>query len=166
MTRAADPKVILSALKKFADYEPETGKFICINTGKGRSVAIGGELGHISKTNGYRYIIINGLRFSCHALAYLWMIGDWHVDQLDHINHCCTDNRWDNLQVSTAQRNQFNRVRQGGVGFHKASGKYRAYITVNGKAQHLGLFFTKEEAQKAYNAAYIKVVGRLADANT
>jgi len=48
-----------------------------------------------------------------------------------------------------------------GVYFHKASGKFMAYIRVNGKRKHLGCFTTPEEAFFAYKAAkeaHIKVV--------
>lgn len=37
-----------------------------------------------------------------------------------------------------------------GVNFHKASGKFRALCSVNGKQQHLGLFSTAKEAFTAY----------------
>ena len=37
-----------------------------------------------------------------------------------------------------------------GVGFHKASGKFRAQCAVNGKPQHLGYFNTPQEAFNAY----------------
>jgi len=37
-----------------------------------------------------------------------------------------------------------------GVSFHKASGKFSAQCSVNGKQQNLGLFETKEDAHTAY----------------
>jgi hypothetical protein len=40
-----------------------------------------------------------------------------------------------------------------GVCFHKASGKFMAYIQINGKREHLGLFLTSEEAFQAYKTA-------------
>lgn len=48
-----------------------------------------------------------------------------------------------------------------GVSFHKSSGKFRAYLSINGKKKFLGLFATPEEAFQAYKAAkeaQIKVV--------
>ena len=36
-----------------------------------------------------------------------------------------------------------------GVSIHRATGKYRAYITINGKSKHLGLFDTLDEACEA-----------------
>lgn len=157
MTRQrVDPYETLCQLQEFAEYSPETGKFICIATGKGRSVLIGEQLGHIQKTTGYRYLVIRGNRFSCHALAHLWMKDVWHVGYIDHINGDRDDNRWCNLRVVTAVQNTCN-IRaecRGGTGFHKASGKWRAYINLEGKNKHLGLFLSQEEAQAAYDKAY------------
>ena len=113
-----NPQEVLADLRRFAKYQPETGKFICIATTKGRTVPVGGELGHLGPTTGYLYISIKKIR-----------------------------------QV-TPQQNQYNRKRTGGVGFHKASGKWRAYLTVNNKAMHLGLFSTKEEAEAVHLRAY------------
>lgn len=36
-----------------------------------------------------------------------------------------------------------------GVSFHKKTGKYRAYLTVNGKRKHLGMYNTLSEAAEA-----------------
>ena len=116
-----NPKQVLQELKWIAKYEPETGKFICIATSKGRTVSIGNE---------------------------------WPPNYIDHINKDRTDNRWDNLRSVTAQQNQLNRKHSGGVGWHKASGKWRAYLTINCKQKHLGLFSTKEKAQAIHFKAY------------
>jgi len=40
-----------------------------------------------------------------------------------------------------------------GVNFHKATGRFRAYLAINGKVKHLGLFTTPEEAFQAYKTA-------------
>ena len=158
MTRQANPNDTLLELKCFAIYQPDTGRFICKATGKGRTVKIGDELGHISKTTGYRYIIIHGQRFSCHALAHLWMTGKWHTHNIDHIDNNRANNQWSNLRVVTHRANSYNRKTPGGVGYHKASGKYRAYIVEFGAAKHLGLFSTIEEAKEAHKKARDKVV--------
>lgn len=150
------PETTLHLLKWFAKYDPETGIFTCIKTSKGRTVPVGQQLGHIQHTTGYRYISIEGNRFSCHALAYLWMEKLWHKKYLDHINGNRDDNRWSNLREVTCQQNMCNTpaAARGGVGFHKASGKWRAYIKIDGKAKHLGLFLTKDEAVAAHNITY------------
>ena len=40
-----------------------------------------------------------------------------------------------------------------GVSYHKKAGKFRAYIVVNGKQIHLGLFDTAEQAAQKYAEA-------------
>ena len=50
-----------------------------------------------------------------------------------------------------------------GVCFHKHTGKFMAYLNINGKRKHLGLFTTPEEAFQAYKTAkedQIKVVAQ------
>ena len=50
-----------------------------------------------------------------------------------------------------------------GVCFHKVSGKFGAYLSINGKMKHLGYFTTAEEAFQVYKLAkeaYIKVVAQ------
>lgn len=150
-----EASMVMDMLSEFARYDPQPGKFICTKTGKGRSIPIGGELGHISKTVGYKYIAIAGTRYSCHALAWAWMTGEWNKNQIDHINGNPIDNCWANLREVTAQQNQFNRKKHiGGVGWHKASNKWRAYLNINGQSKHLGLFNSREKAQEVHDIAY------------
>ena len=40
-----------------------------------------------------------------------------------------------------------------GVSFHKSSKKFRAYISIDGKPQHIGLYETSKEAEQAYKVA-------------
>jgi len=50
-----------------------------------------------------------------------------------------------------------------GVCFDKATGKFMAYLTINGKQKHLGYFTTPEEAFQVYKLAkeaHIKVVAQ------
>lgn len=43
-----------------------------------------------------------------------------------------------------------------GVSYHKARNKYRAYLTINGKSKHIGLFDTPELAAAAREQAGIQ----------
>ncbi len=53
-----------------------------------------------------------------------------------------------------------------GVSFHKASKKFRATISINGKVVHLGLFKTEGDASDAYIGAKITYVKTFIDNNT
>jgi HNH endonuclease/AP2 domain len=76
---------------------------------------------------------------------------------VDHINGDSLDNRVENLRVCSQIENGHNRSRLNknnssgvrGVSFHKASGKWRAFIRVDRKQIHLGLFDNKSDAEKA-----------------
>lgn len=90
--------------------------------------------------------------------------------EVDHINTGETlDNRRDNLRIANDSEQQSNQRKSRantsgykGVGFHKQSGKWRAYIGVNYKLIHLGVFLTPEEAHAAYCEAAIKYHGAFA----
>jgi hypothetical protein len=90
--------------------------------------------------------------------------------QVDHRNHNGLDNRRANLRTAGASQNGGNsrssRPGYKGVGWHKAKGKWRAYIMVDRKYRHLGLFDDQWEAAQAYNAAALEAWGEFAYLNT
>tara|TARA_R110002126_G_scaffold10115_1_gene45510 strand:- start:617 stop:1087 length:471 start_codon:yes stop_codon:yes gene_type:complete len=74
-------------------------------------------------------------------------------DVVDHRDGNPSNNCIENLQVTTHQGNMWNMTRAKGYSWHKQHKKWEAYIGVNGKVIHLGLFDTEEEAREAYLAA-------------
>ena len=71
--------------------------------------------------------------------------------EVDHINHCKTDNRRNNLRICTKIENTRNRLsyknKSGIVGVTKYhDGKWKAYITVNRKRISLGTYVGKRDA--------------------
>jgi hypothetical protein len=93
---------------------------------------------------------------------------DSHVD---HRNSDGLDNRRENLREATPTLNganmripAHNTSGYKGVGFHKQTGKWRAYIKVDQLYIHLGLHATPEAAHDAYVAAAEKHFGAFARA--
>lgn len=98
-------------------------------------------------------MVIDGVRkkIKLHRFLMNCKLNDGKI--IDHINGNTMDNRRINLRFSTKNGNQRNSKPQSnsksgiaGVGFHKASGKYRARIVVDNKEKYLGVFETLEQA--------------------
>lgn len=86
---------------------------------------------------------------------------------VDHINGDSLDNTLLNLKVCTQAENIRNRTTLNknntsdirGVSFHKASGKWRAFVRKDRKQIHVGLFEDKNEAEFAAIQARISLYG-------
>lgn len=92
---------------------------------------------------------------------------------VDHINGDRTDYRRINLRIATYSQNNANsRLRTSnksgykGVSWSKVSGKWYATITHNSKQHNLGLYISKEDAARAYNAAALRLFGTFARINS
>lgn len=91
---------------------------------------------------------------------------------VDHKDRNGLNNLSDNLRVCTKSQNQCNaKSRKNSVSIHKGVGyfsrdaKWRAYIQINGKAKHIGLFETEKEAAIAYNKVAVELHGEFAKLN-
>ena len=100
---------------------------------------------------GYVQFSINGVPYRGHRVAIFYMTGQWPPRgyDVDHINRNKSDNRWSNLRLVSRSENNFNSGPRAdnttgvkGVSQIKSSGKYRAYITLNGRQRHIGVFKT------------------------
>ena len=106
--------------------------------------------------DGYLVISIDGDTWGAHRLAWLYVCGVWQTGDIDHINGIKTDNRIANLRDVPRHINTHNARRVhpknklGIAGVSLSRNKYRAFIRVNYKLRHLGVFDTPEEAQAAY----------------
>lgn len=156
------PRVTADRLRSVLDYNPDTGVFIW-KVGLSPVAPAGSVAGTISK-RGRRHIAIDGIVFSAHRLAWVYVHGEWPVKQVDHRNLDRLDNRIDNLRLATNQQNAANRRalrnnRLGikGVGIStlrvRKPQRYRARIRVNDRLIHLGYFATPEAALAAYDSA-------------
>lgn len=132
------------ALELF-EYNPETGIFTN-RVDRGRRAAVGSETGSM-EGQGYMNLKVNGIKYKSHRVAWLMYTGYWPSGNMDHINHIRDDNRIVNLRVVTPAENMKNQSQRvdntsghTGVWWDEALGKWRAYIRVNTKLKHLGLF--------------------------
>ena len=100
--------------------------------------------------NGY---VINGKRKRFHRI--IMGLQDVKIP-IDHINHKKYDNRKSNLRTVNKSQNAMNQSMSAantsgitGVSWHKAKGKWRAYIKVNYKQKELGYYDNFEDAKQA-----------------
>lgn len=91
---------------------------------------------------------------------------------VDHVNGNGLDNRRSNLRPATVQQNNRNAARPShntsgfkGVSLYRRTGRWRASITVDGQAMHLGYFDAADEAARAYDAAALHHFGEFARPN-
>lgn len=118
-----------------------------------------GDLATYRHSRGYLSVCIGRKQYLAHRIIFMMERGYW-PEHVDHINHIKHDNRWDNLREVIQADNNRNMPKQAnsatgyvGVSFMKTKNKYRAYITVDSKAKHLGVFDTAEEAAAARELA-------------
>lgn len=143
-------------LKKYLNYDHNTGIFTWIFQA-GRRVKVGMVAGTV-KEDGRIEIALNRKKYKAHRLAWLYIHGEYPINQIDHINGNSLDNRINNLREATQQQNMQNkRAPQSnnksgvlGVSFCKKSKKFMAQIGKNGKQKRLGYFVSPKEAHEAY----------------
>jgi hypothetical protein len=97
--------------------------------------------------------------------------------KVDHEDTDGLNNQRTNLRAATDRQNQGNRrkarVHGGkavsshwkGVGLFKPTGRWRAYLQVNGRQRHLGFFADEDDAARAYDAAARESFGEFARLN-
>jgi hypothetical protein len=156
-------------LKSILEYNPKTGIFTWIKIY--HKSMIGKKAGSKLDT-GYIKIEINDINYSAHRLAWLYMMGKWPKNQIDHINGIRDDNRFCNLREATGTENQGNKKLNKnntsgyrGVSWNKNSKKWESRLKVNDKRIYLGSFNSKKEAALAYNRAALEYFGEFAYLN-
>jgi len=147
-------------------YNPETGDI----TWKVRSgPATPGKVAGCVTGHGYRYIAYRRKWYRAHRLAWYLHYGEWPSAEIDHINHCKTDNRLANLRQATSSQNKWNarkstKNKSGikGVFWSKRDSKWRVAIAGNKRSYHVGFFEDIREAEQAYNDAAKRLHGQFA----
>lgn len=150
-------KITQKQLKELLRYDPETGLFTwMVNRVRVRPGDIAGK----RRKDGYVVIVIDGVSYSAHRLAWLYMTGSFPSLMVDHINLDGCDNRWANLRLATNSQNQANTSAPSnntsgfkGVSWRPAEKKWAANLGVGRKKVSLGYYDTPEEAHAAYAVA-------------
>lgn len=141
-------------LKEVLYYHPKSGDFVWLIDSVRASV--GEQAGTLD--GGYIRIKIDGKKYRAHRLAWLYMMGEMPVDQVDHEDRVKHHNDWDNLREANGVQQNGNKDLQrnntcGERGVSLWKGKWRAVIYKAKKQQFLGYFESKDDAAVAYRAA-------------
>lgn len=147
-------------LKQYLKYDFETGEFSYrhdynIRRVKG-ALACGFSNGYVR----FRVFPNGRKKYMAHRLVWLYVTGKWPKDQIDHINHDRSDNRFFNLrEVTQAEQVRNKSIPKNnlsgcmGVFYKKEFKKWEAYITFEKERKFLGYFENKECAIKARKQA-------------
>jgi hypothetical protein len=152
------PRLTRARLRDLLHYDPRTGEFR-----RRKSSRKNGRTGYVATL-----ITIDGQFYPAHQLAWLYMTGRWGRPMIDHRDGDPANNRWANLRLATRSQNAANKRRpqhntSGFKGVSRcASGKWRARVSKNGRAIHLGRYSTPQAAHDAYVAAARKLFGEFA----
>lgn len=160
-------KLSASRLREVLYYDPLSGIFTRLaNMSNMKAGSIAGSAdGH-----GYLSIMVDGVRYLAHRLAWLYVTGDWPNDQIDHSDLNRSNNSFANLRDATFTENKRNtRARKnnkvGLKGVIKTTGchnRWSATISINSQHIHLGTFDSPEKANAAYTLAARRASGEFA----
>lgn len=140
-------------VKALLQYDPGTG---VITWTRSRGKVKAGDTTGTPDKDGYLLVTVDGKKRKSHRLAWAIHYGVWPKGQIDHINHIKTDNRISNLRDASSAVNMQNvsrpnrRSKTQVLGVVHSGSKFKAVITVSGKARHIGTFDTTDLAHAGY----------------
>lgn len=133
-------------------------------------VAMGKWTAH-SKGYAYRFHVTDGQR-KCVLMQNVVADRAGMSGRIDHRDRDKLNNRRSNLRTASRSQNGANQERRQnnssgykGVAWHRQCEKWCAYIKVDGKRLHLGLFVNLVDAAQAYDRAARKYFGEFACLN-
>ncbi len=149
-------------LRAVLRYDMDTGEFAW-RVAQGSAVP-GRRAGTING-KGYRLIRIDGVVYSAHRLAWLYVRGEWPVRHIDHIDCNKLNSAFSNLREATNSQNMANAPLRcdntsGFKGVTRRSHAKSWEARVGGT--HIGFFKTATEAHAAYVAKARELYGEFA----
>lgn len=145
-------------LRELLHYDPLTGVFTWRTRRGGRSTV--GTVAGSRRKDGRIAIIVDGLGYYAHRLAWLHVTGAWPEHGIDHKDTIPWHNWFSNLRDANRFVNMQNQRRAqsdnltGYLGVTKTSGgRFKSRIWIDGKNQHIGVFDAPDVAHAAYVAA-------------
>lgn len=154
-------KIDKDNIKLFFTYNSRTGVFkrIAKLSWKGNIIQCD-PFEPQSTSHGYKTVNIFRTPIQVHRLIFLYMTGKFPKNDVDHINGDRLDNRWRNLREVTRIENlhnvglrRDNSTGHQGISKRSDTGRYHAYINVNGKRYNLGYFKNITDAISARKTA-------------
>lgn len=146
--------------KELFHYHPNGTLTFAVRTSY--RVHVGGTVGH-KNNHGYILTSLSGQKIVVHRVIWIWHNGPIPEGmQVDHINGVKDDNRIENLQLlnnrdNTAKGKAAWKPGNLPTGVRWKPNRYKFYAAIYdkaiGKAKHLGVFNTAEEASAAYQLA-------------
>lgn len=153
----------LSRLKEVLEYHPKSGIFIWLKQ-VSNVTKVGHEAGSKCSSTGYIRIQIDGKRYQAHRLAWFYMFEEFPDSILDHIDNIKTNNKIENLRLTTETDNQHNKPSYKNTsGFKGIScrkdGKFIASFSHKNKKYYVGIYNSVEEAKPYYISKAKQVMG-------
>ena len=157
-------KLTYDRLIQLLNYDSTTGNFCWIakSSPACNNVKLGMPITTISP-DGYIKIVIDGVSYKAHRLAWLFTYGEFPKQIIDHVNQNKTDNRISNLREVSYTGNALNTKKISnakGYYWYKKTNKWKSQININGKRVSLGYFDTENEAKEVYKKALMHKKGK------
>jgi hypothetical protein len=168
-------KLTVERLREALNYDPETGVLTWRPRPVGRSqhrswnTKYAGKPAGTLVQNGYLHVVIDGIAYRAHRLAWMHVHSTWPDSGIDHRDVDRTNNRLSNLRLASPAQNSANQrtARNNtsgvkGVSWSHNERKWRTSITVCGRSHYLGHFVSKDDAAIAYATAAVRLNGEFA----
>jgi hypothetical protein len=177
MAERAD--ITAARVRAILDYNPETGlfrwkrrpvdDFVNERACKIWNTRFAGSVAGSMRADGYIHIHIDYKLYMAHRLAWLYVLGEWPHDEIDHADCIRSNNTFSNIRAATSTQNKANRS-VSSVSVSKLKGamwdnrrkKWRSEIRLDSKQKHIGYFDCPAAAHFYYIVEADKQYGEFA----